>query len=332
MADLTPDELARKRKEERERAKAAEAVTEFTPERADELRQSLDEVRAHIVAASGAAQKHGSKPRLMAVSKTFTAGDVVACFEAGQRDFGENYLDMLQQKAALVGGELERKNLPKDIRWHYIGDIQHKGNKLVEIPTLYAVHTVYKLYHATDIDKALRKASSSPTSAPSPRTINIFLQIRTDEGKDVGLPPPPLTSTGTSNDSGTDDFAETEIAKLALHIVSSCPHLRLAGLMTIARETESARTDGGNADFETLVRTRDLLQAFLERVNAQRAEKGEGETLIRWGEEGDEGRLQLSMGMSGDYETALAMGADVIRLGRHVFGHRAYKPRKEKMA
>jgi len=191
------------------------------------------------------------------------------------------------------------------------------------------VHTVYKPYHATDIDKALRKAasaSSSASSPSSPRTINIFLQIRTDEGKDVGLPPPPLDS------NGTEDFGSTEIAKLALHIVSACPHLRLAGLMTIARETESARTDGGNADFETLVRTRDALQAFLERTNAQRAEKGEGErereTLIRWGEEGDEGRLQLSMGMSGDYETALAMGADVIRLGRHVFGHRAYKPRK----
>ncbi|EPZ33552.1 hypothetical protein ROZALSC1DRAFT_27540 [Rozella allomycis CSF55] len=60
--------------------------------------------------------------RLVAVSKTKSFEDILRIYEQGQRDFGENYL---VEKSA---------ELPRDIRWHYIGAIQqNKIKQLVKI-------------------------------------------------------------------------------------------------------------------------------------------------------------------------------------------------------
>jgi len=98
---------------------------------------------------------------------------------------------------------------------------------------------------------------------------------------------------------------------LARHIVKSCPHLHLQGLMTIGAISESLSLLDENRDFEMLKRTRNALQNALS-----------GEQLERWGQDG---MLLLSMGMSSDFETALRAGSDMVRVGTGIFGERHKK-------
>ena len=59
---------------------------------------------------------------LVAVSKTKPVADILALYELGQRDFGENYVQELVEKA---------DKLPEDIRWHFIGHLQTNKVKLI---------------------------------------------------------------------------------------------------------------------------------------------------------------------------------------------------------
>jgi Predicted enzyme with a TIM-barrel fold len=82
-------------------------------------------------------EQAGVKPvRLLAVSKTRPAEDVAVLYKAGQRDFGENYLqDALEKQRALAH---------LDIAWHFIGPIQ--SNKTRDIARYFSwVHSVDRL-------------------------------------------------------------------------------------------------------------------------------------------------------------------------------------------
>jgi len=102
--------------------------------------------------------------------------------------------------------------------------------------------------------------------------------------------------------------------------------------MTIGSLAQSLSTSE-NEDFETLTKTRDTLQAFLDenrqmmqrRVD-DRLKKEGGERMITWGEDG---RLLLSMGMSSDFEAALKAGSDIVRVGTGIFGERPKKVGKD---
>lgn len=72
-----------------------------TAERALELKESLAEVR-HRVETATPSRATGSISTLVAVSKYKPASDVLACYDEGQRDFGENYVQELVDKAAQV--------------------------------------------------------------------------------------------------------------------------------------------------------------------------------------------------------------------------------------
>ena len=62
-----------------------------------------------------------SSVQLIAVSKTKPIEDIMALYELGQRDFGENYVQELVAK---------QQALPADIRWHFIGHLQSNKVKL----------------------------------------------------------------------------------------------------------------------------------------------------------------------------------------------------------
>src|SRR3954468_23257852 len=74
---------------------------------------------------------------LVAVSKTKPATDILALYECGQRDFGENYVQELVDKY---------EELPKNIRWHFIGHLQSNKVKYIA-PFVHLIHGVdsYKL-------------------------------------------------------------------------------------------------------------------------------------------------------------------------------------------
>lgn len=90
------------------------------PDRNEELHASLNDIRARIAAAISARNLPGPAPKLVAVSKYKPATDIHACYDAGQRDFGENYAQELIDKAAA---------LPRDVRWHFIGTVQSNKAK-----------------------------------------------------------------------------------------------------------------------------------------------------------------------------------------------------------
>ncbi|KAI0671809.1 hypothetical protein C8Q78DRAFT_972721 [Trametes maxima] len=270
-----------------------------TPERAAEMKESLSEIRQRVEAAAAKASSPSGKPLLVAVSKYKPASDVLACYEDGQRDFGENYVQELVDKAA---------QLPQDIRWHFIGTLQsNKAKILASIPNLYAIQTVTSTKAASALNKAL------PADRPTP--LNILLQVNTS-GEDAKSGVAPLSATDPAD---AEEGGSTELVQLARHILAECPRLRLQGLMTIgALAAFLASAERPNEDFARLVATRDALHAALARAGFP-PEEG------KWGEGG---RLLLSMGMSSDFEAALAAGSDIVRVGTGIFGSR---PKKEEI-
>ncbi|KAF8175833.1 hypothetical protein BJ912DRAFT_1064107 [Pholiota molesta] len=271
-------------------ASGASAVEPTTPERTQELLESLAEIRARVKAAASGIS---TSPTLVAVSKIKPASDILACYKDGQLDFGENYVQELEEKAQI---------LPADIRWHFIGTLQsNKAKTLASIPNLWSVQTLGSTKAASALNKALPADRHSP--------LRVLIQINTSgEGSKSGIPP--LTSTSTLEDA--------ELILLARYIVTECPKLRLEGLMTIGSlelSIEASETEK-NADFERLKETRDVLDKYLQEAFPGEAKK--------WGDELS-GKLLLSMGMSSDFEAALKAGSDIVRVGTGIFGQRPKK-------
>jgi len=96
--------------------------------------------------------------RLVAVSKTKTAEDILALYAAGHRDFGENYVQELLDK---------QSRLPADIHWHFIGHLQ--SNKVKHI--LSFVH----LIQGVDSIRLLKEIERQ--AVRSGRTIDVLLQV-----------------------------------------------------------------------------------------------------------------------------------------------------------
>jgi pyridoxal phosphate enzyme (YggS family) len=111
-------------------------------------------------------QELSGKATLVAVSKTKPVADLQALYDEGQRDFGENYVQELVDKEAV---------LPKDIRWHFIGHLQ--SNKVKYIAPF--VH----LIHGVDSESLL--AEINKQAAKNNRIIDCLLQVHiaTEETK-----------------------------------------------------------------------------------------------------------------------------------------------------
>jgi PLP dependent protein len=85
--------------------------------------------------------------RLVAVSKTKSVEEILELYNLGQRDFGENYVQELLEKEAV---------LPKDIRWHFIGHLQTNKVKFIA-PFIYMIQSVDSLKLLLEIDKHATK-------------------------------------------------------------------------------------------------------------------------------------------------------------------------------
>lgn len=104
----------------------------------------------------------GSNTSLVAVSKTKPNEDLIELYQLGQRDFGENYVQELVDKAAA---------LPKDIRWHFIGHLQSNKVKYIA-PFVHLIHGVDSLKLLQEINKQ---------SIKNNRTIHCLLQMHIAE-------------------------------------------------------------------------------------------------------------------------------------------------------
>ena len=98
------------------------------------------------------------KATLIAVSKTKPIEDIQALYDLGQRDFGENYVQ------ELVG---KYEQLPKDIRWHFIGHLQSNKVKYIA-PFIHLIHVADSESLLKEVDKQAKK---------NDRTIDCLLQV-----------------------------------------------------------------------------------------------------------------------------------------------------------
>jgi pyridoxal phosphate enzyme (YggS family) len=118
---------------------------------------------------------------LVAVSKTKSKEDIMEAYRAGQRDFGENKIQEMTEKQAM---------LPKDIQWHMIGHIQrNKVKYMAEYVSL--IHAVDSLKLLKEINKQAKKCN---------RVIPCLLQIHiAQEDTKFGFDEKELNETIASN-------------------------------------------------------------------------------------------------------------------------------------
>jgi pyridoxal phosphate enzyme (YggS family) len=218
----------------------------------NEIPDRLTRVRERIDAAARASSRTAGSVSLLAVSKTKPAADILAAYNAGQRAFGENYLqDALPKIRAL--NEL-------DIEWHFIGRLQ--SNKTAEISRYFAwVHGLDRIKHAQRLS-AQRPADLPPLQV----CVQVNLSAETSKG---GVEPKDLPAFALA--------------------VAALPRLRLRGLMTMPDPHTDPATQG--AIFARLRGLLDELRArglALDTLSMgmsadMEAAIAEGSTLVRIG-------------------------------------------------
>jgi pyridoxal phosphate enzyme (YggS family) len=167
------------------------------------ISSTLQAVKKRIAAAARKAGRDPAQVTLLAVSKTFPAEAVSEAWQAGQRAFGESYV----QEAVEKIGQL--RNLPID--WHFIGPLQ--SNKTRPVAEHFAwVHGIDRLKIAE------RLSAQRPAELPD---LQVCLQVNV---------------SGETSKSG---IAPRELTELA-HAVRALPRLKLRGLMAIPEPTNDA--------------------------------------------------------------------------------------------
>ena len=140
---------------------------------------------------------------LIAVSKTKPVELIKEAYDAGQCDFGENYIQELEDK---------HKQLPADIRWHAIGHLQSNKVKYIA-PFVHLVHAVDSLKLLQEINKQALKNN---------RVIDCLLQIYIAQEE---------TKFGFSFDECESLFQSTELKELK--------NIRVVGFMGMATNTDN---------------------------------------------------------------------------------------------
>lgn len=164
------------------------------------ISRNLHDVDATIEAAAKAAGRPRESVRLLAVSKTFGPDAVLEAMAAGQRAFGENYLQEALDKIDAVA-----KAAPDTrIEWHFIGPIQSNKTR--------PIATHFDWVHSVDRLKVAQRLSEQRPPELGP--LNICLQVNV---------------SGEETKSGVP---EAELPALARE-VAKLPNLRLRGLMAI---------------------------------------------------------------------------------------------------
>ncbi|KAI8205881.1 hypothetical protein K4K54_001295 [Colletotrichum sp. SAR 10_86] len=176
--------------------------------------------------------------------------------------------------------------LPRSIQWHFIGGLQSThAKKLAKIPNLFCVSSVDTLKKAQLLNTSRAELIAA---SPDAEPLGIHVQVNT---------------SGEESKSGASPGEET--VALCRAVENDCPSLRLLGLMTIGAIARSKATtpENENEDFLCLREQRDLVAKEL----------------------GLDRELELSMGMSEDFEGAVRLGSGEVRVGSTIFGERGPK-------
>jgi pyridoxal phosphate enzyme (YggS family) len=162
----------------------------------------LEEVRARIARAAERAKRDPASVRLLAVSKTQPASAVREAYDAGQRAFGENYVQELSEKSLALAA------LP-DLEWHFIGHLQR--NKVKDVLRATAAPVIHTVDSTRLADELARRAGDAK--------VRVLLQVNVArEPQKSGVLP-------------------EELPALLAH-ARTLPSLDVRGLMTIPPDAE----------------------------------------------------------------------------------------------
>src|SRR5258706_1718919 len=160
------------------------------------IHDNLQAVRGRIARASEAAGRNPLSVTLLAVSKTHPAALVEEALAAGQRAFGENYVQEAVEKMDALAGTV--------IEWHMIGPLQSNKTRIVAAR--------FDWVHTVESGKVARRLSDQrPTGMPA---LNVLIQVNV---------------SGEASKSGV---APEKVPLLAKE-VNTLPRLKLRGLMAI---------------------------------------------------------------------------------------------------
>lgn len=232
-----------------------------------------------IERAAAKSGRKGQQVLLVAVTKYAEPDQILQLVQAGHRDFGENRVQQLLQRAPMLEEQASRMrsmgaalggspgSTHEPIRWHMIGQMQrNKARQVADVCRL--IHSVDSLRVAEELQEVGLKRD---------KPVEILLQVNcSGEAGKAGCPSPAV-----------------------LHVVEqihSMIHLRLRGIMTMAPDGERAEDSR-----PVFARCRELF----EDVRSE-------------GMVGKEFNI-LSMGMSADYEIAIEEGANLVRVGGAIF-------------
>lgn len=222
---------------------------------AGSIAERLARVRENVARAALGAGREPEEVLLIAVSKAQPVEAVREAYAAGQRDFGENYVQEFVAKAQALS------DLP-GIRWHMIGHLQTNKVKQV-LPVASWLHTVDRVRLVQELGKRLESSGG---------------------GLDV------LVEVNVGGEESKTGCRAADAARV-VQAVRDERSLRLCGLMTVPP------FDVGLGEVEVCFeRLREMALGF--------------------------GVRELSMGMSQDYEVAIAHGATMVRVGTAIFGMR----------
>ena len=162
------------------------------------IEAKLQQVQERIALACAAAQRPVQSVTLLAVSKTFGAEAVREAWAAGQRGFGENYVQEALAKIEALS------DVRSTIEWHLIGPLQ--SNKTREVAA------AFDWVHGIDRQKIAERLSAQRPSGLPP--LQVCLQVN------------------VSSEASKSGVAPAALPALA-HAVAALPNLRLRGLMSI---------------------------------------------------------------------------------------------------
>lgn len=254
------------------------------------LAQRYLDVKQRIERATKAADRPAGSVHLLAVGKTFSAGSIRELAQAGQRAFGENYLqEALGKIAALeprqTEGLLSPDRLQPDdglqpddpLEWHFIGPIQ--SNKTRKIAG------AFDWVHSVEQEKIARRLSDQRPTHLAP--LNVCLQVN------------------VSDEASKSGCAPQDVMAL-VNAVALLPGLVLRGLMAIPEPTDDPVLQMHRFD--------QVKELFLAARDELRARPQSNQAAAAFD--------TLSMGMSADLEAAIAAGATIVRVGSALFGER----------
>ena len=179
----------------------------------NQSQQSRQSVLDQIQQACGRVQRDPASVQLLAVSKTHPSQSLREMYQAGQRSFGENYL----QEALTKIDELQ----DLEIEWHFIGHVQRNKTK----------HLAEKFDWVHGVDRLIIAERLSSQRMDSRKPLNICIQVNID-GQD-----------------SKDGCQADEVAELVKQI-SQLPNIRLRGLMVIPAPENSVAFSDAKTLFE----------------------------------------------------------------------------------